>query len=245
MTYTTQQLIEILDRELKANWKGERIVLSSAERINDPVVAKLLNMNRVSKVFAYQDFRHQIHQYQRENRVSGIIWRSCTFKDKTFAYPEIYNQLIPLDEDKEILVRAKESVIDFWREVTEGMDFWLANAPGKNYNLNSSNSPKLSSSKTDIETRGHQDADKMSQNEQVVTSPSSVKKTNHHQKINREYVDKLIKQAEWAEIDAALNEIYLGLCWGDPLEYRYQWAKPKSGCDRIIAAYTEPSSIKI
>jgi len=42
MTYTTQDLIDILDRELKANWKGKRVVLSSAERINDPVVTKLL-----------------------------------------------------------------------------------------------------------------------------------------------------------------------------------------------------------
>ncbi|MGK7938476.1 MAG: hypothetical protein AB4206_22160 [Xenococcaceae cyanobacterium] len=227
MTYTTQQLIEILDRELKANWKGKRIVLSSAERINDPVVAKLLNMNQVSKVFAYQDFRHQIHQYQKEHQVSGIIWRNCTFREQTFSYPEIYNQLIPIDEDKEILVQAKESVIAFWQKVTEGMNFWLASAPGRNSNLYSA---KLSQ---DEKTEGQEDRLSHSRN------------PNHHQKIDREYVNKLIRQAEWAEIDAALNEIYLGLCWGDPLEYRYQWAKPKSGCDRIIAAYTEPSSIKI
>ena len=241
MTYTTQQLIEILDRELKANWKGERIVLSSAERINDPVVAKLLNINKISKVFAYQDFRHQIHQYQREHRVSGIIWRSCTFKDKTFSYPEIHNQLIPLDEDKVILIQAKESAIAFWQEVTEGMDLWLANAPGKGRNQYST---KLSS-ETEMETRGCEDAETILKKDRVSTSDMSSNKTNHHQKINREYVNKLIRQAEWAEIDAALSEIYLGLCWGDPLEYRYQWAKPKSGCDRIIAAYTEPSSIKI
>lgn len=227
MTYTTQQLIEILDRELKANWKGKRIVLSSAQRINDPVVAKLLNMNRVSKVFAYQDFRHQIHQYQKEHRVSGIIWRSCTFRERTFSYPEVYNQLIPIDGDKEILVQAKESVINFWQQVTEGMNFWLANAPGRNSNLSSA-SLALEEDR-----------------ELVVTSVPNSEKTHHHQKIDRQYVNKLIRQAEWAEIDAALNEIYLGLCWGDPLEYRYQWAKPKSGCDRIIAADTEPSSIKI
>ena len=235
MTYTTQQLIEILDRELKANWKGKRIVLSSAERINDPVVAKLLNMNRVSKVFAYQDFRHQIHQYQKEHQVSGIIWRNCTFREQTFSYPEIYNQLIPIDEDKEILVQAKESVINFWQEVTEGMNFWLASAPGRNLNLSSTQLP------LDKETRGQGNEETIFQEDRF--SPS--KKSNNHQKIDREYVNKLIRQAEWAEIDAALNEIYLGLCWGDPLEYRYQWAKPKSGCDRIIAAYTEPSSIKI
>ena len=227
MTYTTQQLIEILDRELKANWKGKRIVLSSAERINDPVVAKLLNMNRVSKVFAYQDFRYQIHQYQKQHRVSGIIWRSCTFREQTFSYPEVYNQLIPIEEDKEILVQAKKSVINFWQEVTEGMNFWLANAPGRSNNVSSA---KLVSEEN---------------RDRVSTSLPRSAKTHHHQKIDRQYVNKLIRQAEWAEIDAALNEIYLGLCWGDPLEYRYQWAKPKSGCDRIIAADTEPSSIKI
>ena len=66
-----------------------------------------------------------------------------------------------------------------------------------------------------------------------------------HQKISSEYLAKLIYQAEWAEVDATRTEVYLGLCWGDPLEYRYQWAKPKSGCDRIIASHTVPSSIKI
>ena len=208
MTYTTQELIAILDRELKANWKGKRVVLSSARRINDPVVTKLLDMNKVSKVFAYQDFRTQIHEYQKEHRVSGIIWRDCRFHERSVCYPEIHNQLIPLEEDKQILVEAKQLVIDFWQKVSLTMQFWLANAPGKN-TIRNSNSK----------------------------SP--------HQQISREYTEKLIRQAEWAEIDATRTEIYLGLCWGDPLNYRYQWAKPKSGCDRIIAASTVPSSIKI
>lgn len=52
MTYTTDELIKILDQELKENWKGKRVVLSSAQRINDPVVAKALNMDQVNKVFA-------------------------------------------------------------------------------------------------------------------------------------------------------------------------------------------------
>ena len=213
MTYTTQELITILDCELKANWKGKRVVLSSADRINDPVVTKLLDMNRVSKVFAYQDFRDRVHQYQREYGVSGIIWRRCSFDRHTVCYPEIYNQLIPLEEDKAILVEAKQSVIDFWLEVTPEMKFWLANVPGK---LKAKKKQKpLNSDRTP------------------------------HQEIDPEYVAKLIRQAQWAEVDATRTEVYLGLCWGDPSEYRYQWAKPKSGCDRIIASHTVPSSIKI
>lgn len=212
MTYTTQELIAILDCELKANWKGKRVVLSSADRINDPVVTKLLDMNRVSKVFAYQDFRDRVHQYQKQYRVSGIIWRNCTFNGRTIRYPEIHNQLIPLEEDKVILVAARKSVIDFWLEVTPKMKFWLANVPGK---VTANKKPKPKTPRTP------------------------------HQEIDSKYVAKLIRQAEWAEVDATRTEVYLGLCWGDASEYRYQWAKPKSGCDRIIASHTVPSSIKI
>ena len=202
MTYTTEELIEILDRELKENWKGKRVVLSSAERINDPVVAKALNMNQVNKVFAYRDFRSQIHEYQQQHGVSGIIWRNCTFDRQSITYPEIHNQLIPISGDKEILVSAKARIIDFWNRLTHQMNFWLVNH--------------------------RQDS-----------------QGNHHQPISADYLNKLINQTEWAEIDAARTELYLGLCWGDPQESQYQWAKPKSGCDRIIATVSEPSAIKI
>lgn len=217
MTYTTQELIEILDHELKASWKGKRILLSSKERINDPVVSKFLDMKQVSKVFAYQDFRDQVHQYQKQHQVSGIIWRNCHFKEQTIRVPEIYNQLIPLEEDKQILIQAKDSIINFWQEVTAGMKFWLANAPGRGKGEN---------------LEAGEDREDGGEN-------------TYHLKISPEYVDKLIRQAEWVEVDAARTEIYLGLCWGDPLDYRYQWAKPKSGCDRVIASHSIPSSIKI
>ncbi|PSB12861.1 hypothetical protein C7B62_00435 [Pleurocapsa sp. CCALA 161] len=202
MTYTTDELIKILDCELKENWKGKRVVLSSAQRINDPVVAKALNMDQVNKVFAYRDFRSQIHEYQQQHGVSGIIWRSCTFKQQSITYPEIHNQLIPVEGDKEILIAARTKILNFWERVTSQMKFWLVN---------------------------HQ----------------KDRQGNHHQLISKEYLRKLISQTEWAEIDAARTEIYLGLCWGDPQESQYQWAKPKSGCDRIIATVSEPSAIKI
>jgi hypothetical protein len=202
MTYTTEELLKILDSELKENWKGKRVVLSSAQRINDPVVAKALNMDQVNKVFAYRDFRSQIHEYQQQHKVSGIIWRTCTFNQQSITYPEIHNQLIPIPGDKEILLEARTKILDFWDRVTNNMNFWL---------VNSNISPNGS----------------------------------HHQQITLDYLQKLVKQTEWAEIDAARTEIYLGLCWGDPQESRYQWAKPKSGCDRIIATISKPSAIKI
>ena len=202
MTYTTDELIRILDCELKENWKGQRVVLSSARRINDPVVAKALDMNQVNKVFAYRDFRQQIHEYQQQHGVSGVVWRTCTFNRESITYPEIYNQLIPIKGDKEILIAAKSKILDFWHRLTSQMNLWLVN-----HRINSQG--------------------------------------NHHQLISHDYLQKLIAQTEWAEIDAARTEIYLGLCWGDPQESQYQWAKPKSGCDRIIATVSEPSAIKI
>ena len=202
MTYTTKELIEILDCELKENWKGQRVVLSSKQRINDPVMAKALNMDRVSKVFAYRDFRSQIHQYQQQQGVSGIIWRTCTFNQESITYPEIHSQLVPIDGDKEILVAARNQILDFWHRVTCEMNFWLVNY-------------------------------------------RSDRSGDRHQLISAHYLHKLIAQTEWAEIDAARTEIYLGLCWGIPQEHQYQWAKPKSGCDRIIATISEPSAIKI
>jgi hypothetical protein len=195
MTYSTQQLIEILDQEMHATWKGERVLLSCADRVGNPAIAKAIDLEKVGKVFAYQDFRRQIHEYQQQYQVSGVIWRSCRFQDRSLRYPEIHNQLIAIEGDKEILVQAKASVLQFWQETTREMNFWLA-----------------------LDSRRR-------------LSPDSLA--------------DLIDQGEWAEIDAARTELYLGICWGNPLEHQYAWAKPNSGCHRIIAAIDEPSSIKV
>ncbi|GBF82108.1 hypothetical protein [Aphanothece sacrum] len=195
MTYTTQQLIKILDSELRATWKGERVILSCEDRIDNPVIAKALNMEKMGKVFAYQDFRRQIHKYQIEHQVSGIIWRECHYQNRSLSYPELHNQLIAVPGDKETLIEAKKSVINFWWDMTEGMNFWLS--------------------------------------------------AHRHRPISLDSLEDFVQEVEWAEIDAARTELYLGLCWGNPQEYQYQWAKPNSGCHRIIAALDEPSSIKV
>ncbi|ACK66548.1 conserved hypothetical protein [Rippkaea orientalis PCC 8801] len=195
MTYTTQQLIEILDTELRATCKGERILLPSSDRIPNPAIAKALDWQKVSKVFAYQDFRQQVHDYQRQYNVSGIIWRVCRYQGRSLRYPELHNQLVAVPGDKEILMAAKESVLKFWWEMTQGMNFWLS--------------------------------------------------AHRRRPISSDSIAEFAQDVEWAEIDAARTELYLGLCWGNPQEYQYQWAKPDSGCHRIIGAVDEPSSIKV
>lgn len=195
MPYTTEELIQILDQELKAHWRGERLLLSSERRLDNPVIAKALGSERLSKVFAYQDFRAQVHEYQRQHQVSGIVWRVRRFQGRSLRSPELHNQLIAIDSDKAILVNAQAAVLEFWRDAAAGMPLWLA---------------------------GYE------------PQPTTV-----------EHVDRLIQQAEWAEADAAQTELYLSLCWGNPQECHYQWSQPESGCIRVIAAMSEPGSIKV
>jgi hypothetical protein len=195
MTYSTEELIRFIELELRATWKGERIIFSGPDKLDNPVVAKAIDVEKANKVFVFRDFRQQIHKYQQENQVSGIVWRKVSFNNKTLRFPEVHNQLIPIEGDKEILSQAKESVLDFWSDITQNMKYYLA---GDRLN------PVL---------------------------PTSLV--------------QFYREAEWAEIDTGIDEVYLGLCWGHPQEYIYQWARPKSGYHRIIAAFNEPSSINI
>lgn len=190
MAYTTQQLIQILDQELRATWKGERVLLSSSDRLSNPVIAKALGAEKLSKVFAYQDFQRQIHQYQQDHRVSGLVWRQCEFRGNSVRLPELHHQLISVPGDKEVLVDAKSSVLDFWWQSTTAMSFWQA---------------------------GHDP-----------------------RRVEIDYVARAIDDAEWLEVTAGQDELYLSLCWGNPKECHYQWAWPESRCERIIAAPTTP-----
>lgn len=195
MTYTTDELIKFLELELRATWGGMRLIFNAEEKLDNPVVAKAVDLEKMSRVFVFRDFRQQIHEYQQKNNVSGVIWRTINFRNKSFHCPEVYNQLIPIDGDKEILMAAKASVLDFWRDVTQAMKFYLS---------------------------GHDNS-----------------------LISKDKLELLYQEVEWAELDAGKEEIYLGLCWGNPQEYIYKWANPESGCYRIIASHNEPSGIKI
>lgn len=194
MTYTTQELIAILDQELSAVWRGERLTLSSAERLDNPVIAKALDLNQVGKVFAYQDFRRQIHDYQIEQSVSGIVWRSCSFGGQIVEVPEVHNQLIPIPGDKEILIDAKEELVHFWQTNSAGLKQWfLAHRP---------------------------------------------------RPLSAETWATVTREGEWAELEATQTELFLRLCWGDPLEAAFPRAWPQSGCYRLVAAPGEPSDLR-
>lgn len=195
MSYTTEQLLDFLDQELRATWKGERVVLSSADRLDNPVISKAIGTDKLSKVYAIQDFRAQLHDYQRQHGVSGLVWHTCQFQGRSLRIPELHPQLIAIPADKLTLVAAKPALIQFWREAIGDINLWLA---------------------------GH------------VPRPTTL-----------DHINTLIAASEWAELAATRSELYLTLCWGDPKDCHYDWAKPDSGCDRIIATIGEPSGIKL
>ena len=195
MAYTTAQLLEILEAEMKAAVRGDRLLLNNDRRLDNPVITKAIGPQKLSQIYAFQDFRDQIHQYQIVEGVSGIVWRDCHFKGRSVRFPEIHPQLTATAEDKLRLGAAKGAVIAFWRASIEGLKLWRA--------------------------------------------------TNPPEPIELARVERLIEKAEWADVEATREELYLLLCWGNPKESYYAWAYPESGCDRIIAAPQTPSGIKV
>ncbi|MBV5259718.1 hypothetical protein FLX56_14970 [Synechococcus moorigangaii CMS01] len=128
MVYSTQDLLQILDQELKAALRGDRLLLSPDARIGVPIVTMALDQEQLGRVFACQDFTQQIHQYQRDHKVSGIVWRDITVGDRHLRLPEIHQQLIAIESDKAILQATKQQVLNFWAQITPSLNLWhLAN----------------------------------------------------------------------------------------------------------------------
>jgi hypothetical protein len=123
--YTTQELIQILADERQACLKGKRLKIELTVSGN-PVIDQLIRTDGLQQFTAYQDFKAAIHDYQTENQVSGIIRREVTLKGKILHYPEVDTDLIALASDLEILKGAKDSILEFWYEVTMDMDLYLS-----------------------------------------------------------------------------------------------------------------------
>lgn len=122
--YSTQELIQILNRERGACIRGQRLNLA-AKGSGSPTIDQFLQIEGVQKFSAYQDFKATVHRYQEDNQVSGIVWRDITLRGKSLCFPVVDDQLIALPNDIEVLKQAKPSVIEFWEEVTLGMDLYL------------------------------------------------------------------------------------------------------------------------
>lgn len=130
--YTTEELIQILRSERQACLKGERLKLEVTVSGN-PLIDQFIKSDGLQKFTAYEDFKAAIHDYQKKYQVSGIVWRKVTLKSKTLRYPEVDSQLIALACDLEILKNAKNSLFNFWNEVTDQMDLYLSFNNSKQY----------------------------------------------------------------------------------------------------------------
>ena len=131
--YSTEELIQILNQEREACLKGERLNLKATPAVGNPVIDCFLKPEGIQKFTAYQNFKATIHQYQKENQVSGILEREITVKGKTLQFPFVNEQLIALPCDFEQLKQAKIQVLEFWHEVTAGMDLYLSLNSGKDH----------------------------------------------------------------------------------------------------------------
>lgn len=131
--YTTQELIEILERERRACLKGERLNLNATPFIGNSAIDRWLKPEAVQKFSAYQDFKIAVHRYQHQYQVSGIVWRELSANGETLSYPQIDDRLIALDSDIDILRSAKASIWTFWERVIADMDLYLSLNGGKDY----------------------------------------------------------------------------------------------------------------
>ncbi len=131
--YTQAELINILEAERRACLHGRRLNLAETDYTGNPVIDRFLKSEGVQKFTAYQNFKTAVHEYQREHQVSGIVWREMTVKGNTLSYPAVDDQLIALPVDLMTLKAAKIAMLEFWRQVTVGMDLYLSINSGKDF----------------------------------------------------------------------------------------------------------------
>jgi len=70
----------------------------------------------------YHEYRSLVRKSQVARNISGIIWYECSFNGKSVKVPEIHDQLTYIPRDKEILVAAKQSIVNWFLDVTTGLE---------------------------------------------------------------------------------------------------------------------------
>ncbi len=129
--YSTAELLVILANERKACMNGQRLSLAASPTGFSPVLDQFLCTDGIQKFTAYNDFRATIHQYQRDHRVSGLVWQTLQVNGQTLTYPKVHEDLIALPNDLAVIGAAKPEIFTFWRTTTTGLDFYLSLTGGK------------------------------------------------------------------------------------------------------------------
>jgi hypothetical protein len=131
--YSTEELLNILAQERKACINGHRLNLAATPSGINPLIDRFVSADGIQRFTAYNDFRSTIHHYQREHQISGIVWQQVIVHGKQFRYPKVDEQLISLPPDLRLMQSMCSQVVQFWQEVTQGMDFFLSLNGGKLY----------------------------------------------------------------------------------------------------------------
>lgn len=117
MTYTTEQLIDFLEKEHEACVAGERVFPLPDDAEEKAIefggfMGAFLGPERLAQVGVYHDYRDQIHEYQRNHQVSGVIVATETMPNgSVIRFPRQADQLILVDGDMEVLRGAKNRVV--------------------------------------------------------------------------------------------------------------------------------------
>lgn len=133
-TYSTTDLIEILAGERQACMNGKRLNLAVSPS-GSPFIDKFLQPEGLQRFTAYRNFRAAVHDYQRQHKISGIVWQTLTIREKYLHFPKVDDHLAALPEDVELLKMAKTQLFEFWYQSTADMDLYLSLNGGKSYQL--------------------------------------------------------------------------------------------------------------
>ncbi|AFY86695.1 hypothetical protein [Chroococcidiopsis thermalis] len=205
---TAEDLAELLDkacaRSVKQRSRGKK------SGIDGNFIQRLLDDPYLGE---YQRVRAGIQAFQAFFKISGIVPRKVCFRNKELIYPDVNSQLITLDGDKEILMEAKESVVSWFLEVTQGMELW-----------------KGEESDTETTTEEILNLASAAEWAYVFVSEHEVlhsKKYEPGDEDNPDYkiftvfdVDG-VKKFVNTGISSHHVEVTLSLCWGDPDTYMY------------------------
>ena len=132
--YTTQELIHILAQEHLACVKGQRLDLNATVSGN-PILDRLINPEGVQRFSAYQEFRRTIHNYQRREQISGLIWHTLELNQEQITFPQLHDHLIALPRDIQQLRNYLKPLCQFWYTHTTHMTLYLECAQGREYEL--------------------------------------------------------------------------------------------------------------
>ncbi len=68
---------------------------------------------------SYWKFRYEIQTYQVKFNVSSVIFQTVEWDGKIIRYPECADQLITMPQDKQIVMRYKDKIVNWFTDLAE------------------------------------------------------------------------------------------------------------------------------